>query len=119
MLRKIRRFLPLDQRKLYYNAMIKQTMLYASTVWTSCSVENIQKVFKLQKRAACVILRAKTKANSIQLFKKLDWVPFFHEAKVNRLSMVYERLSGDCPSYMSQMLIRNADIKKGRADMDY
>ena len=47
-LRKIRRSLPLDQRKLYYNAMIKQTMLYASTVWTSCSVENIQKVFRLQ-----------------------------------------------------------------------
>ena len=43
-LRKIRRSLPLEERKLYYNAMIKQTMLYASTVWTSCSVENIQKV---------------------------------------------------------------------------
>ena len=59
-LRKIRRFLPLDQRKLYYNAMIKQTMLYASTVWTSCSVENMQKVFELQKRAASVILGADT-----------------------------------------------------------
>ena len=110
-LRKIRRFLPLDQRKLYYNAMIKQTMPYASTVWTSCSVENMQKVFKLQKRVARVILGADTKANSVQLFKKLDWVPFFHEAKANRLSMVYKRLSGDCPSYMSQMLIRN-DIKE-------
>ena len=102
-LRKIRRFLPLDQRKLYYNAMIKQTMLYASSVWTSCSVENMQKVFKLQKRAARVILGADTNANSVQLFKKLDWVPFFHEAKVNRLPMVNKRLSGDCPSYMSQM----------------
>ena len=112
MLRKIRRFLPLDQRKLYYNAMIKQIMLYASTVWTSRSGENMQKIFKLQKRAARVILGADTKANSVQLFKKLDWVPFFHEAKVDRLSMVYKRLSGDCPSYMSQMLIRNADIKE-------
>ena len=46
-LRKIRRSLPLDQRKLYGNAMIKQTMLYASTVWTSCSAENLQRVFKL------------------------------------------------------------------------
>ena len=26
--------------------------------------------------------------------------------------MVYKRLSGDCPSYMSQMLIRNADISE-------
>ena len=65
---KIRRFLPLDQRKLYYSAMIKQTMLYASTVWTSCSVENMQKVFKIQKHAARVILGADTKANSVQLF---------------------------------------------------
>ncbi|PFX17087.1 putative RNA-directed DNA polymerase from transposon BS [Stylophora pistillata] len=85
-LRKIRRFLPIDQRKLYYNAMIKQTMLYASTIWTSCSAENLQKVFKLQKHAAHVILGADTEANSVQLFRKLDWDPFFHEAKVNRQS---------------------------------
>ena len=75
-LRKIRRSLPLDQRKLYYNAMIKQTMLYASTAWTSCSVENIQKVFRLQKRAARVILGADTIANSVKLFKELGWKSF-------------------------------------------
>ena len=68
--------------------------------------------FKLQKRAARVILNADTKANSVQLFRKLDWVPFYHEANVNRLSMVYKRLSGDCPYYLSQILIRNADINE-------
>ena len=36
----------------------------------------------LNKRAARVILGVDTKANSVQLFRKLDWVPFFHEAKV-------------------------------------
>ena len=72
--RKMRRFLPLDQRKLYYNAMIEQTMLYASTAWMSCSVENMHKDLKLQKRAARVILRADTKANSVQLFRNFDWV---------------------------------------------
>ena len=111
-LRKIRRFLRFGQRKLYYNAMIKQTMLYASNEWTSCFVENMQKVFKLQKRTARVILGADTKANSVQLFRKLDWVPIFLEARVNRLLMVYKRLSGDCPSYTSQMLMRNADINE-------
>ena len=56
--------------------MIKQTMLYASTVWTSCSAENLQRVFKLhdQKRAARVILNADTKANSVQLFR--EWIGF-------------------------------------------
>ena len=31
---------------------------------------------------------------------------------MNRLLMIYKLLSGDCPSYMSQMLIRNADINE-------
>ena len=87
-------------------------MLYASTVWTSCSAENLQRVFKLQKRTARVILNADTKANSVQLFRALDWVPFYHDANVNRLSMVYKRLSGDCTPFLSDMLIRNADINE-------
>ena len=110
MLRKIRRSLPLDQRKLYYNAMIKQTMLYASTVWTSCSVENIQNVFRLQKRAARVILGADTKANSVKLFKQLGWVPFYHEARINKSVLVYKQIFGKCPPYLTQMLVRNVGV---------
>ncbi|PFX24901.1 hypothetical protein AWC38_SpisGene10487 [Stylophora pistillata] len=30
---KIRRFIPIEQRTLYYNAMTKQVMLYGSTIW--------------------------------------------------------------------------------------
>ena len=36
-----------------------------------CSVENIRKVFRLQKRAARVTLGADTKASGVQLFKQL------------------------------------------------
>ena len=37
--KKIRRHLPLDQRILYYNAIIKQTMMFGSSVWVSTSVD--------------------------------------------------------------------------------
>ena len=37
-LSRIKRFLPLEQRKAYYNVMIKQTIMYASTVWSACSL---------------------------------------------------------------------------------
>lgn len=110
MLRKIRRSLPLDQRKLYYNAMIMQTMLYASTVWTSCSVENIQKVFRLQKRTASVILGADTKANSVKPLKQLGWVPFYHQARVNNSILVYKKIFGECSPYLNQMLVRNVEV---------
>ena len=42
-LKKIKSFLPLEQRILYYNVMIKQIMLYGSIAWSSCSIQNLQK----------------------------------------------------------------------------
>ena len=85
-------------------------MRYASTVWTSCSVENIKRVFRLQKRAARVILGADTKANSVKFFKQLGWVPFYHEARINKSVLVYKRIFGECPPYLTQMLVRNVDV---------
>ena len=106
--------LPLDQRKLFYDAIVKQIKQYASIMWTSCS-ENIRKVFRLQKHAAHVILSADTKENSIQLFKQLGRVPFYGEAKINKSILVYKRISGDCSSCMNQILIRNKDFNEQKS----
>ena len=110
MLKKIRRHLPLDQQILYYNATIKQTMMYGSSVWVSTSVNNINKVFRLQKRATRVILNADTRANSADLFKELNWLPIFREAKINQCALVYKRLNWVCPNYMLELLKQNIDI---------
>ena len=118
-LKKIRRHLPLDQRILYYNAMIKQTMMYGSSVWVSTSVDNLNKVFRLQKRAARVILNADTRANSVDLFRELNWLPFFHEAKINQCAIVYKRLNGVCPDYMLELLKRNIDIRSTERQTRY
>ena len=77
MLRKIRRFLRIEQRILYYNTMIKQLMLYGSTVWSNCSSDNITRVFKLQKRTARVILEADARSSSVKFFRtKISVAPF-------------------------------------------
>ena len=57
--------------------MIKQTVLYALAVWTSSSVENNQKLFRLQKHAARVVLDADAKTKSLKLFKKSGWLPLY------------------------------------------
>ena len=58
LLKKIMNYLPLKQRLLYYNALIRPVINYASVLWTNCDKESLGRVLKLQKRAVRVILNA-------------------------------------------------------------
>ena len=95
---------------LYHNAMIKQLMLYGSTVSSNCASDNIMKLFKLQKRAAWIILEANTRSNSVKLFKELAWLPFYDEVKLNKSILVFKRLQGSYPTYMYDLFKFNADV---------
>ena len=57
-----------------------------------------------------MILGADTRANSVDLFKKLDWIPFYDEAKINKCILLSKCLSGDRPSYLNSILKSNRDI---------
>ena len=71
--------------------------MYGSSVWISTSVDNLNKVFRLQRPAAHIIFNADTRANSIGLFRELHWLPFFHEAEINKCVLIYKRLNEDHP----------------------
>ena len=85
-------------------------MLYGSTVWSNCASDNIMKLFKLQKRAAWIILEANTRSNSVKLFKELAWLPFYDEVKLNKRILVFKRLQGSYPTYMYNLFKFNADV---------
>ena len=89
-------------------------------MWVSTSVDNLNKVFRLQKRAARVILNADTRANSVNLFRELNWLPFFHEAKIDQCALlVYKRLNGVYPDYVLELLKRNIDIRSTERQSRY
>ena len=90
--------------------MIKQPMMYGPTVWSACSRENLERVLRLQKRAARVILDADMRANSVELFKKQKWLPFFCEVKIQMCVLVHKHLYGECPAYIKETLTVNPDI---------
>lgn len=54
-LKKIKYCLPLKHRLLFYNAMIRPVMDYVNVVWSSCDKHCLNRVLKLQKRAARII----------------------------------------------------------------
>ena len=59
LLNSIRHNLPNRERIQYYNAIIKPLFMYGGLVWSRTSQENLGRLFKLQKRAARVILNTK------------------------------------------------------------
>ena len=51
-----------------------------------------------------------TRSNSVKLFKKLAWLPFYDEVKLIESTLVFKRLQGSCPAYMYDLLKFNADL---------
>ena len=55
-LERTERYLSAKYQLLLYNASIKPLFTYCCTVWSNCSQTNLDKLFKLQKRCAQLIL---------------------------------------------------------------
>ena len=110
-LRKIKRNLPLAERKLYFNALIKPIMLYGSCAWCTASKENVNRVSKLQKRAARVNLDADLGERSELLFRRLDWLPLKKELTLKRSNLIFRRIKDEdiCPSHITELPTRNSD----------
>ena len=78
LLRHISPYLKKNQRIIYFNAVIKPLMMYASTVWASCNKEVLERVLRMQKRAARIILEAQRTSRTVTLFNNLSWIPFYN-----------------------------------------
>ena len=107
LLKHISPYLKRNQREIYYKAVIKPVILYGANIWTSTSKGNINSIFKLQKRAARMILDAEPCSRSVPLFNLLNWIPFYHESYAIRCSLLLQRILGKTPVYLKQMLKLN------------
>ena len=87
-------------------------MRYASTVWTSCNKEVLERVLRRkQKRAARIILEAQRTSRIVTLFNNLSWILFYNEAYIKRCELAFKRINGSqLPDYLSASLRKNSDV---------
>ena len=83
--KKIRHCPQIKHRVLFYNAITRPVMDYVSVIWSNCDKHRLDRVLKLQKRAARIVTDADSYAPSIQLFNMLKRRPFFGNAKLNQV----------------------------------
>ena len=120
-LRRIKKYLPLQTRKLFYNAYIMPTIDYCLTIWGNTSRSNLDRVHKLQKRAARYILDAPPDAPSRPLFDELDWLTVYEQLTVNKYVLLYKSLFNYCPTYLHEMFkfqINNQYTLRSESNVD-
>ena len=90
--------------KQYYNSYILPIIDYCCITWGQCNIVDGERICKLQKRAARIILKCNMYTPSNEMFKKLNWMPFHKRVQYHTCILTYKSLNGMAPSYMSDLL---------------
>ncbi len=105
--RRIKPFLPTDARIRYVQAFIFPHLDYCSTVWGSAQLDRL---YKLQKRAARMVFDLPTKTPTKPLLKRLNWMSVMERVEYRRTIMVFRSLNGTAPNYMKDMFKSVSDV---------
>ena len=78
-----KRYRPIQYRKLFYNSYIQPSLDYCLIIWGNAPKTHIERLHKLQKCAARIILDAAPDAPSQPLFNDLNWLNIFERIQYN------------------------------------
>ncbi|MCG8048126.1 MAG: reverse transcriptase domain-containing protein, partial [Candidatus Thiodiazotropha endolucinida] len=86
----------------YYNSYILPILDYGCMLWGHCSVANINRLLKLQKRAARIVLQADILTPSETMFNELHWLPFHKRVRYHECILMYKTLNNLAPEYLTE-----------------
>ena len=90
-LARARKYIPTKYRLLLSNASIKPLFNYSCTVWSNCSLTNLDELFKLD---------SPRDTRSYDNFQKLKWLPVDKLFKLNKLGLLKKVIDGKAPEYL-------------------
>ena len=104
LLSKIKKYLNLESRQLFYSGYILPLIDYCCVVWGNCSNEELNRILKLQKRTARLILDQGPIAPSEPLFKQLGWMSIEQRIKYHKYLLVSKCLKNEAPIYLKNKI---------------
>ena len=109
LLSKIKSYLSVEHRLLFYNAYIKPHFEYCSTVWSNTSSGNINKIMKLQRRV-CKLILSEDYTDIQEALKRLNILSFDQVIFLNKAKLMYKLYNNIAPVYLHE-LFQMRDIK--------
>lgn len=109
LLSRIKPYLSIHTRKLFYNAYILPHLDYCCTIWGNCNSDHLDRVTKFQKRAARMILDKDLETPSEELFSSLNWMTFRDRIQYQKAILMYKTFNNKAPQYLSNLFQHTSD----------
>ena len=109
-IKRAKTYLPQSSLKLLYNSLVMPHFDYCSPVWSNRYQSQTNQLFKVQKRAARLIMNQSYETPSVSLFKSLKWMTLEERFEFNRVLMIYKCLHNLAPPYLSTELVNPCQI---------
>ena len=107
LLSRIRKYISIDVCKHLHNSAVQPLYEHCDIVWSNSAKTYLDRLLRLQKRGARIILKRKIReVGSEQLFKELSWLPLTERSTFHKCLQVFRCINGFCSSYLS----RNSDV---------
>ena len=97
-------YVPIHVQKQFYQSYILPLIDYGSITWGSTSSANLDRLSKLQKRAARVILKSDFDTPSATMFQELGWMSMESRIKYNKAVFTYKAINNMTPDYITELL---------------
>ena len=94
LLRQLATYVTTDALKKFYQGSVK---------WSGTSSTNLDRILKLQKRAARIILHADYTTRSSTMFQELGWQPVHKRLSYNKAALTYIALNSQTPEYITNL----------------
>ena len=104
LLRQLSYYVPENVQRIFYQGYILPLINYGSNTWGATDNSNIDRLNKLRRRAAGIILRTDFTSPSANMFKQLGWASVASRLQYNKAVLTYKALNDLTPSYISDLL---------------
>ena len=104
LLKQLSAYVPQKVQKLFYKTYILPLIDYGCNAWGATTTANIERISKLQKRAARIILQADYMTSSTYMFEELGWQTIPKRLMYNKAVLTFKALNNLTPSYISNLL---------------
>ena len=103
LLRKAKPHVPYNDLLRIYNSLVVPYFTYCSTVWNDGNNTNLEKLYKLQKRAARIITGSNYETRSKIIFQSLGWNSIDNILKKREFLITFKAIRGIAPECICNM----------------